>query len=43
MNGLEHNYRQSLELVEQKKYRDLKTNRVSNRHWANADLKLGKR
>ena len=26
MNGLEHNYRLSLELVEQKKYRDLETN-----------------
>ena len=26
MNGLEHNYRVSVELVEQKKYRDLETN-----------------
>ena len=26
MNGLEHNYRSSFELVEQKKYRDLETN-----------------
>ena len=26
MNGLEHNYRLSFELVEQKKYRDLETN-----------------
>ena len=26
MNGLEHNYRLSLALVEQKKYRDLETN-----------------
>ena len=36
MNGLEHNYRLSLELVEQKKC-------VSNRRWANADLTLEKR
>ena len=26
LNGLEHNYRLSFELVEQKKYRDLETN-----------------
>ena len=26
VNGLEHNYRLSLELIEQKKYRDLETN-----------------
>ena len=26
MNGLEHNYRLSLELVEQKTFRDLETN-----------------
>ena len=26
MNGLKHNYRLSLELIEQKKYRDLETN-----------------
>ena len=26
MNGLEHNYRLSLELIEQKKYRDIETN-----------------
>ena len=28
MNGLEHNYRLSFELVEQKKYRDLETNAI---------------
>ena len=29
MNGLEHNYRLSLELVEQKKFRDIETNAFS--------------
>ena len=44
MKGLEHNYRLSFELVEQKKYRDLETNAfpidvepVLIKYWENAE------
>ena len=44
MNALEHNYRLSLKLVEQKKFRDLETNAfpidvepMLINHWKNAE------
>ena len=44
MNGLAHNYRMSLELVEQQRYRDLDTNAFPiDVRWANAVFILGKR